>query len=226
MQTYLTLLFELVFATGGGALLLTFVVGLINLWRRCDPDQQTKGAKASLPERAIQQATDRITDPAADRDTALEAATEVIDEFLRQPAEEPGEPAVDEKAVEAIAAEVLAEAASVEAEPGDAEPVEAEIEVTAAEPEPAEEDAIVSAEITTEQDIAAASIAGSSAEGLPVEASIVPGGPDKLEDLGETETLEELGPRVEEKVPLEPIPMGKLKRTEVQKQQELVDETN
>lgn len=199
MQTYLTLLFELVFATGGGALLLTFVMGLISLWKRSNPDRQPEG------NRTIEQATERIAAPAVEQDTALEAATEVIDEFLRQPAEESREPELEEEAVEAIAAEVLAEA-----EPSQAEAMEA----IAVEEEGTAE----------ENEIADEAETGLSTEELPVEASTVPDGPDKLEDLGETERLEELGP-ADEKVPLEPIPMGKLKRTEVQKQQELVDET-
>lgn len=40
MQTYLTLLFELIFVTGGGYVAIDFLLGLLVLWQRCSPDHQ------------------------------------------------------------------------------------------------------------------------------------------------------------------------------------------
>ncbi|MEB3359891.1 MAG: hypothetical protein VKK04_24410 [Synechococcales bacterium] len=52
MQTFLTLLFDLILVSGGSYLGIGFVLGLIELWQKCDPDYQpeiTSPPRAALP---------------------------------------------------------------------------------------------------------------------------------------------------------------------------------
>ncbi len=72
MQDNLTLLFDLILAAGGGYLSLGFTLGLVGLWRRCDPSQQPVVVKA---ERA-KAVSDRKADAVAAETSAIEAAVE------------------------------------------------------------------------------------------------------------------------------------------------------
>ncbi|MGF1498294.1 MAG: hypothetical protein ACFB8W_15950 [Elainellaceae cyanobacterium] len=52
MQTFLTILFDFVLVGGGSYLGVGFVLGLIELWQKCDPDRQMEmapTARAALP---------------------------------------------------------------------------------------------------------------------------------------------------------------------------------
>ncbi|MGF1538313.1 MAG: hypothetical protein ACFB4J_17765 [Elainellaceae cyanobacterium] len=49
MQIYLTILFNVLLAAGGGYLSIAFVLGLLDFWQQCDPDRRDAlPAKADL----------------------------------------------------------------------------------------------------------------------------------------------------------------------------------